>query len=64
MNSYRPEKLALQSAKQMLSHLNGLFLPVVVNPTVQAGFYFSLIASDIYIFESCFAIPCPEGTPI
>ena len=49
-----------RALKKRLSRINRLFLLTVVVPTVLAGIYFGLIASDVYVSESRFVVRSPE----
>ena len=49
-----------RALKKRLSRINRLFLLTVVVPTVLAGIYFGLIASDVYVSESRFVVRSPD----
>jgi capsular polysaccharide transport system permease protein len=62
-------KRYFQSIKQRLSRINRVFVLSVVLPTLLAIIYYGLIASDVYISESCFVIrssksPQPSGSTL
>ena len=46
--------------KQRASRINRLFVATVLLPTILAGIYFGMIASDIYISESRFVVRSPQ----
>ena len=46
--------------RRALRHFNGLFILTVVLPTLAAGVYYGLIASDVFISESRFVVRSPQ----
>ncbi len=47
-------------ARRLLRRLDGLFLLTVLLPTLVAGVYYGLVASDVYVSESRFVVRSPQ----
>ncbi|MBA2723172.1 MAG: hypothetical protein H0U56_09835 [Methylibium sp.] len=62
MNEVEPTRSPARPSRwrQLTRRLNGLFLLTVFLPTLFAGLYYGLVASDVYVSESRFLVRSPQ----
>jgi capsular polysaccharide transport system permease protein len=59
-----PAATAAPRRKRFYRRFNIIFLLTVALPTLLAGLYYGLVASDVYISESRFVVRSPERGPV